>query len=219
MVSARIGPVLLASISGALASFGMNILKAEAFGNRRGQALDTFIFADPHRTLELNPDEAGHLQDVVLQAVTGKVDVAKLIEKRRKPLGKPRVDPKVSGTNSVSETSTLIQIVAEDRPGLLYDLAQHHRLNRGEHRSGADRYGSASRGGCFLRQRGWREAGGVASESVERPSPGGLQGVIAPGYCRVPERAGRNNTGIIIMPNMFGLTRAGGALVDRMRRE
>ncbi len=117
-------PGLLAAISGALASFGMNILKAEAFNNARGQSLDTFIFADPHRTLELNPDESERLQDTILKAVTGKVDVAKLMEKRRKPPGKARVAPKVAGSNDVSDTSTQIQIVAEDRPGLLYDLAQ-----------------------------------------------------------------------------------------------
>ncbi len=117
-------PFLLASISGALASFGMNILKAEAFANRRGQSLDMFIFADPHRTLELNPDESGRLQDIVWRAVTGKVDVASLIQKRRRPPTKPRVQPSVSSTNELSETSTLIEVVTEDRPGLLYDLTQ-----------------------------------------------------------------------------------------------
>ena len=50
-------PFLFASIAGALASFGMNIVKAEAFGNRHGVIVDTFHFADPLRTLELNPGE------------------------------------------------------------------------------------------------------------------------------------------------------------------
>ncbi len=64
---------LLASISGALASFGFNILKAEAFANRNGLALDTFVFADPNRTLELNPPEADRVRDTVERTILGKV--------------------------------------------------------------------------------------------------------------------------------------------------
>ena len=116
-------PFLLASISGVLASFGLNILKAEAFANARGQALDTFVFADPHRTLELNPEEVDRLRDTVLRALQGKVDPAKLMDKRRRPETRTRVTPTVSLANDVSETCTLIEIVAEDRPALLYDLA------------------------------------------------------------------------------------------------
>jgi [protein-PII] uridylyltransferase len=40
-------PGLFASAAGTLAGFGMNILRAEAFSNRRGLVLDTFRFADP----------------------------------------------------------------------------------------------------------------------------------------------------------------------------
>ena len=52
-------PFLFATVAGTLSSFGMNILKAEAFANRRGTVLDTFSFADPLRTLELNPKWTG----------------------------------------------------------------------------------------------------------------------------------------------------------------
>ena len=31
----------------------MNILKADAFANRRGMILDSFVFDDPHRNFEL----------------------------------------------------------------------------------------------------------------------------------------------------------------------
>jgi len=121
-------PSLLATVSGALASFGMNILKAEAFSNAEGLSLQTFKFADPHRTLELNPTESERLRDTVLRALQGRVDVHRLLENRRKPLGASRarrVQPSVTFNNSTSETATLIEIVAEDRPGLLYDLTRH----------------------------------------------------------------------------------------------
>lgn len=115
-------PFLLARISGALASFGFNILKAEAWANRQGQVLDSFIFSDPHRTLELNPAESERLRDTVERAITGKVDVARLIGKRRWTVPVKRIQPRISFNNEASETSTLIEIIAEDRPGLLYNV-------------------------------------------------------------------------------------------------
>ena len=42
-------PNLFASIAGTLASFGVNILKAEAFSNNRGEIVDAFTFSDPSR--------------------------------------------------------------------------------------------------------------------------------------------------------------------------
>lgn len=116
-------PSLLASISGALASFGFNILKAEAFANRHGVALDSFVFSDPHRTLELNPPESERLRDTIERTVLGKVDAGQLIGKRRRTVPVKRIEPSISFTNEVSETATLIEMVAEDRPGLLYDVA------------------------------------------------------------------------------------------------
>ena len=113
---------LLASISGALASFGVNILKAEAFANRKGVILDSFVFADPLRTLELNPSEGDKLRDTVTRCVLGKIDVKQLLKKRPRQTVKNRVKPSVVFNNDLSATATLVEIIAEDRPGLLYDL-------------------------------------------------------------------------------------------------
>jgi [protein-PII] uridylyltransferase len=115
-------PALLASISGALASFGVNILKAEAFANRKGVILDSFVFADPLRTLELNPSEGDKLRDTVTRCVLGKIDVKQLLKKRPRQTVKNRVKPSVVFNNDLSATATLVEIIAEDRPGLLYDL-------------------------------------------------------------------------------------------------
>ncbi len=119
-------PFLLASLSGTLAAFGLNILKAEAFSNSQGVILDTFAFADPHRTLELNASEVDRLRDTVRRAITGKVDVRKLLAGRRKAsiTGGAKIPASAVFNNDVSETSSLIEIVAVDRPGLLYDLTQ-----------------------------------------------------------------------------------------------
>jgi [protein-PII] uridylyltransferase len=104
----------------------MNILKAEAFANRRGTVLDTFSFADPVRTLELNPTEVDRLKAMVERAALGRADVKQLLRSRPRPAPpsrKARVEPSVSIDDGASGSATLIQVVAEDRPGLLYDIA------------------------------------------------------------------------------------------------
>jgi [protein-PII] uridylyltransferase len=125
-VITRDRPSLLAAIAGAISSFGMNIIKAEAFANRQGWILDSFLFADPGRTLELNPDETGRMETAIEQVILGKMDAEVLLEKRpaRRPNGVGRLRPAVTFDTAASLTSTLVEIVAEDRPGLLHDLAR-----------------------------------------------------------------------------------------------
>jgi [protein-PII] uridylyltransferase len=122
-VAAPDRPFLFASICGALASFGLNIVKAEAFSNAAGMVLDTFTFADPNRTLELNPTERDRLEDMVCRAAMGRVDVKRMLANRRPPARIQRVPPRVVFNNDASQHATLVEIVAEDRTGLLYDLA------------------------------------------------------------------------------------------------
>jgi [protein-PII] uridylyltransferase len=118
-------PGLFASAAGALAGFGMNILRAEAFSNRRGMVMDTFIFADPMRNLELNPSEVDRLLHTAERVISGRMDVKELLKNRPKPAPpsrKARIRATVSFNSEASQTATLIEIVAQDRPGLLYDL-------------------------------------------------------------------------------------------------
>ena len=123
---ARDRPGLFAGAAGTLASFGMNIVKAEAFANRRGLVLDTFTFEDPMRTLDLNPTETGRLRSLAERVIAGRSDVRELLRDRPKPAlpsRKARIPARVSFNSEASRTATLIEIVTEDRPGLLYDLA------------------------------------------------------------------------------------------------
>lgn len=123
-IIARDMPFLFASFAGAISSFGLDILKAEAFSNARGLILDTFVFADPKRALDLNPPEAERLQDLIRRVALGKTDAQRLLRNR------VPVDPKkraavaqVRFDSDACDTATLVEIMAEDRPGLLYDLA------------------------------------------------------------------------------------------------
>ncbi len=125
-------PGLFASVAGTLSGFGMNILKAEAFSNRRGLVLDTFTFADPHRTLELNPSEVERLRTFTEKVILHKTDVRELLRHRPKPKlpsRKAGIETRVSFDSEAGATATLVEIVAQDRPGLLYDLASAMSLN------------------------------------------------------------------------------------------
>jgi [protein-PII] uridylyltransferase len=125
-VAALDRPRLFAHLAGTLAAFGMSIIKAEAYSNQRGEALDTFAFADPHRTLELNPPEAERLLTLIERAAVGKLDVKQLLKSRPAvlpPSRNARIAPRVSFDNEASPAATLLQVMAQDRPGLLYELS------------------------------------------------------------------------------------------------
>jgi [protein-PII] uridylyltransferase len=124
-IVARDMPFLFASLAGAMSSFGMDILKAEAFSNAKGAILDTFVFADPKRTLELNPPEMERLQETLERVALGKVDVDALLRSRPLPPRPKRrtIQPGIHFDSEACDTATLVEIIAEDRPRLLYDLA------------------------------------------------------------------------------------------------
>ncbi len=119
-------PGLFAAAAGTLSSFGLNILRAEAFANRKGLILDTFTFADPNRNLDLNATEVDRLRVTLERVMAGKLDVRDLLRNRprpRLPSRKAQVPAKVTFNSEAGTSATLVEVVAEDRPGLLYDLA------------------------------------------------------------------------------------------------
>ena len=119
-------PGLFSHVVGTLSSWGMNILKAEAFSNSAGVVLDMFRFSDRFRTLELNPSEVNRLKRNLSEAVSGEINVAELMETKFKPgtqSAKVKMEPSVQTDNECSQHSTLIEIIAQDRPGLLYDIS------------------------------------------------------------------------------------------------
>jgi [protein-PII] uridylyltransferase len=124
-VVAQDRPALFASLAGAISSFGMDILKAEAFANERGLILDTFMFADPRRTLELNPTENDRLRQTLEEVALGRLDTEQLLRGRtaQNRLPKRTVQARVNFDSNACDSATLIEIIAEDRPGLLYDLS------------------------------------------------------------------------------------------------
>src|SRR6202171_5776277 len=119
-------PALFAKIAGVLAGWGMNIVKADAFANAAGVVLDTFQFVDLHRTLELNPGEIERFRRNLADVVNGKAALEPLLQSRdsamRAKAPKIAVDTRITFDDSSSLHSTLLEIVTQDRPGLLYEM-------------------------------------------------------------------------------------------------
>jgi [protein-PII] uridylyltransferase len=119
-------PALFATISGVLSGWGMNIIKADAFANAAGIVLDTFHFADLHRTLELNPGEIGRFRTSLANAVNGRAALEPLLKSResasRARTPKVAVETRINFDDTSSAHSTLLEIVTQDHPGLLYEI-------------------------------------------------------------------------------------------------
>ena len=119
-------PMLFANMAGALAAWGMNIVTADAFSNTHGVVVDTFRFTDPFRTLELNDSERNRFAESLRDVVGGRVDLEKLLAGRRRgrrKAPKVKVETRVDFDDSASTQSTLLQVIAQDTPGLLRSLA------------------------------------------------------------------------------------------------
>ncbi len=124
-VVTRDRPRLFASMTGVLAAWGMNIVKADAFANRAGVVLDTFRFADLHRTLDLNPSEVERFQQSVLDVLTGRQSLEALLQGRLAAPPPRRCKTQISTRIhfEASSHSTLLELIAPDRPGLLYQVS------------------------------------------------------------------------------------------------
>jgi [protein-PII] uridylyltransferase len=120
-------PYLFASITGTLAAWGMSIIKADAFANAVGMILDTFKFVDLHRTLELNPSEIDRFKQNLTDVLNGTLKLQNLLggRARAEAASPPKIEiaTRVRFDSQSSSHSTLLELVAQDRAGLLYDVS------------------------------------------------------------------------------------------------
>ncbi|HWX94849.1 MAG TPA: [protein-PII] uridylyltransferase [Terriglobales bacterium] len=119
-------PALFAAVTGVLAAWGMNIVKANAFSNQAGTVVDAFYFTDRFRTLELNLQEWERFKRSIIGVLMGEIDLNRMLQDRlraEKPgSAKIKVDTKIEFDDSCSARSTLAQVIAQDRPGLLHRI-------------------------------------------------------------------------------------------------
>ena len=120
-------PFLFAKLAGVLAAWGMNIVKANAFSNEAGTVVDTLYFTDRFRTLELNLSEWDRFKRSVTDVLLGEADLEKMLRDRQRSekgaIAKVKVETKIEFDDSCSSTSTLVQVITQDRPRLLHRIA------------------------------------------------------------------------------------------------
>jgi [protein-PII] uridylyltransferase len=120
-------PALFATLAGVLAAWGMNIVKANAFSNQAGTVVDTLYFTDRFRTLELNLSEWERFKKSVTDVLLGEADLDRMLRDRQRSdknhIAKVKVETKIDFDDTCSSSSTLVQVIAQDRPRLLHRIA------------------------------------------------------------------------------------------------
>jgi [protein-PII] uridylyltransferase len=120
----RVG--LFCTMAGILYGWGMDITKAAAFSNRSGVVVDSFYFKDRFRTLELNPSERMRFQQSIREILMGEAPLGKLLESRLRGDQQPvrlMVETKLRHDNECSARNSLLEVVTQDRPGLLHTIS------------------------------------------------------------------------------------------------
>jgi [protein-PII] uridylyltransferase len=120
-------PSLFATLTGVLAAWGMNIVKANAFSNQAGTVVDSLYFTDRFRTLELNLSEWERFKKSIAAVLAGEADLDRMLRDRQRgeknSKVKVMVETRIDFDDECSSTSTLLQVIAQDRPRLLHRVS------------------------------------------------------------------------------------------------
>jgi len=120
-------PSLFATLTGVLAAWGMNIVKASAFSNQAGTVVDAIYFTDRFRTLELNMSEWQRFKQSIADVLSGSTDLERMLRDRQRSEKHVRVkvvvETRIDFDDECSSTSTLLQVIAQDRPRLLHRIS------------------------------------------------------------------------------------------------
>ncbi|RIL05575.1 MAG: [protein-PII] uridylyltransferase [Proteobacteria bacterium] len=115
-------------VAGTLTARGINIFASNVYTTRSGLALEIYRVATPAG----DPDDRQRtwtaFEDSLRRVLAGEVRVEDLVKRRRRPFGAPetpsRLPPTVEIENGESDFYTIVDVSANDRLGLLYDLTR-----------------------------------------------------------------------------------------------
>jgi [protein-PII] uridylyltransferase len=124
-------PGLLASVAGTLTAHGVNILSVDLFNRRDGVVIDTFRLSEVSSHRPVKPERRARVEQDVVAALSGSHDVAAAVAARlrknppsaRRPMGRAARGPSVRFDQEISATATVIEVKAQDRPGLAWTIA------------------------------------------------------------------------------------------------
>jgi len=121
-------PFLFSNICGVLAYYGMDILRGHALTSPAGLALDVFQFADSDGFFERNSEGPNEFDRRLRDVVSGVTDVTTLLRSKEGSVLTRRAlvrrTPVVHFDTGHSQRYTVLELVADDAPGLL------HRVSR-----------------------------------------------------------------------------------------
>ena len=122
-------PFLFSNISGVLAYLGMDILRGHALTSLSGLVLDVFQFMDRDGFFDRNSQAREQFDRTLRHVVAGQTDIRLMLKNRarsvlfrRTPMA--RRTPVLYFDNEHSQRYTVLELVADDAPGLL------HRVSR-----------------------------------------------------------------------------------------
>jgi [protein-PII] uridylyltransferase len=121
-------PFLFSNICGVLAYFGMDILRGHALTSLAGLAVDVFQFADREEFFERNSQGRAEFDRRLDEVVSGRTDVTAMLKSKEGSVLTRRAlvrrTPVVYFDTAHSQRYTVLELVADDAPGLL------HRVSR-----------------------------------------------------------------------------------------
>ncbi|MEE8558957.1 MAG: [protein-PII] uridylyltransferase, partial [Myxococcota bacterium] len=119
-------PGLLSSVTGILAAAGRNILSAYVYTTREGIAVEIYRLTSIAGGVLEEQEASDRLERRIEDVIEGRTSVEDLIV--RHPADRPRGararPPVVRLSNEDSDLYSIIDVEAEDRPGLLYDITR-----------------------------------------------------------------------------------------------
>jgi len=121
-------PFLFSNICGVLAYFGMDILRGHALTSLAGLAVDVFEFADGDGFFERNSMGRKEFDRRLDEVVSGRTDVRSLLRSKEGSVLAKRMllrrTPSVYFDAAHSQRYTVLELVADDAPGLLYRVSR-----------------------------------------------------------------------------------------------
>jgi [protein-PII] uridylyltransferase len=120
-------PYLFSNVAGVLSYFGMDILRGQAMTTPEGLVLDVFQFSDAQGFLRQNPGASGEICRMLDRVVAGWQDVPALLRGRERSMLYRRRNPeppRIHFDNEHSRRYSVLEIIADDAPGLLYRISR-----------------------------------------------------------------------------------------------
>lgn len=129
IVCSRDQPGLYGKIAGCVTAAGINIIASQVYTTKDGIALEAYRVTTPPGLAQEHEEYWKRFEGTLNGVLEGEIDLGKRLRDTRRPLFARRViasgkPASVSIRNDVSDAYTVIDITADDRLGLLYDLTR-----------------------------------------------------------------------------------------------